>query len=463
MRAAKSGRVRMGEGFRAALAPHRAYLFSMLWIGVSLFFVRLFTVHDWDEGPTRFLILLAIPPAAYVVRRLAKEREPERALDRAWAIAILPALLIGAVWLGTVATASIQAACREGSIPSDQGQSASRSIDLLLHHHGNPYGRTAILALVDALQALQDFESLGCGSAAEARAWVTDAWSTPGAALISPPYPDVPDDEPCASAGRLFEAMGFRYGPVLLASYAPFVASQWEAGILMSHALLAALGLAGLFAAARNLSASTFVALAACALVVLARPLRWEIFEQGHSDLLPTALAAAFWFLRQGGRPTLAAVALGLSMGAKTLPGLIWLPLLVREPRALLLACSVAAAGYAPFVIWDARGVWYNLTYVFLSRYTDSTSIVHYLSPVFRWLLSTAALGTCAFLGWRAVKAGDLRAELDYLIVAHVAVLASASVFHNNYLVWLLPVLVLVLVEPFLMAPGRRAPAVGGA
>jgi len=432
----------------AFLSRHRLYLLSLGWIAAVFAFLQLFRVFDYGAGRQRFVVLLAIPAVAYGFRRLARPGPRDAAVDARWAREMRLVFIIGATFLALLAGQTFAQARSMKAVHSDQAQGISRALELM-RLRANPYGPTTFLQPHDFGHDLTQFESLGCGSVSESRAWVEKAWVERGAALLAPVLPDPPGFGPCEAVFRRLHSMGFRYGPVILAFYAPFVAALWESGFILAHALLMVIGLAFLIPLVKKQTGSLFAASAVGVLLVWTRPMRWEIFIQAHSDLLPTALAFAFYFLRRGERPMLAALAIGLSIGAKPLPGLIWLPLLAREPRALLLAVGVVAASFAPFIAWDPAGFWNNLSYPFLNRYTDSTAVAHYLPPPARKALSLAALGFCAGFGWRWLKKGGARAELDYLLVAHVAVLVSGTVFHNNYLVWLMPLMALVLMEPF--------------
>lgn len=434
---------------KAFLTRHRLYLFSVGWLAAVFLFLNLFRVFDYGGGRQRLAVLLAIPVVAWVFRRATRGGARDASVDAAWSSEMRTVFFVGAVALALLFGQSLAVARRLGEVPSDQAQGISRAIELMQHQHANPYGPTTMLQPADLGYDLEEFEALECGSGQATRAWLEDAWKKRGAALLAPVLPVSPGGAPCDKVALRLHTMGFRYGPVILVFYAPFVVALWESGILVAHALVVAIGMTLLTSTVRKRTGSAFVAAAVGALLLWTRPMRWEIVEMAHSDLLPTALAFAFYFLKRDDRPMLAAVAIGLSIGAKPLPGLLWLPLLSRNPRALLLAIGVAMASFAPFIVWDAAGLWGNVSYPFMNRYTDSTAVAHYLSPLGRKVLSLTALGFCGAFGWRWLRTGDARAELDYLLVAHVAVLASGTVFHNNYLVWLMPVMALVLIEPF--------------
>ena len=94
------------------------------------------------------------------------------------------------------------------------------------------------------------------------------------------------------------------------------------------------------------------------------------------------------------------------------------------------------------FVLWDATGVWNNIVLFNLVRPTDSTSLMHYLAPGVGFLVTFAAasllLGLLVFLKRRH---WPLLGQWHYLAVGLILTCLCGKVFHNNYLVWLLPVL----------------------
>jgi hypothetical protein len=62
-------------------------------------------------------------------------------------------------------------------------------------------------------------------------------------------------------------------------------------------------------------------------------------------------------------------------------------------------------------------------------------------------LLRVAGLVVVVALAWRAHRlAWGTRATLEYLTFGHLMVLSSGTTLHNNYLVWVLPLVSLYLV-----------------
>jgi hypothetical protein len=162
------------------------------------------------------------------------------------------------------------------------------------------------------------------------------------------------------------------------------------------------------------------------------------------SDLIPIALAMVAMDLLEHRRFEWGAFVLGLSAVAKLLPAVVFAPLLLAggSLRPVTVFLAVILICFLPFVLWDATGVWNNIVLFNLVRPTDSTSLMHYLAPGVGFLVTFAAasllLGLLVFLKRRH---WPLLGQWHYLAVGLILTCLCGKVFHNNYLVWLLPVL----------------------
>jgi hypothetical protein len=75
-----------------------------------------------------------------------------------------------------------------------------------------------------------------------------------------------------------------------------------------------------------------------------------------------------------------------------------------------------------------------------LVRDTDRSALAYHLGAYDRNVLLAAAVATVLWLFWRTHRAGwPLSAHLRTLLLAHVGVVGTAKIFHNNYLIWFLP------------------------
>jgi hypothetical protein len=113
-----------------------------------------------------------------------------------------------------------------------------------------------------------------------------------------------------------------------------------------------------------------------------------------------------------------------------------------------LAAAGVGVLFFAPFAWWDWTGLWHNSGYPFF-RDADSTALAFYLSRRTAAALRAAGVLAALTLAARAHRrAWAPREAIEYLLGAHLAVLGTGTTLHNNYLLWLLPLLPLfVIVE----------------
>jgi len=156
----------------------------------------------------------------------------------------------------------------------------------------------------------------------------------------------------------------------------------------------------------------------------------------------------------------LGGLALGLSVSAKLLPGMLLVPLLIGRPWRASAATGVTVVGlHLPFALWDARGLWMNLVAFNLERPTDSTALSHFLPPSLRPLL-LGAFALFALLGaLRGVRRRwPLEDALGYAVSVLLVLFMTAKVFHNNYTLWLLPFLGVWMAE---WLRGAQPPAGG--
>lgn len=435
------------------------------WIALIAFLcaggvLQLFKTYDWNRGVARALLLVVLGAIVLALRRVGplSFTRPEP-WGRAFAAAALAALL-GNLYQGA---RTIQHSAATGEIELDQGQNSFRAVRFLLAGI-NPYGRRTMLdpseyfvqtgrwaARVDCvrysrpamLQAQRSF------------------WDTGAPEGMEGLYPAIAPGAACAPVRQGFDTLGFKYGPVTVLGYLPFVGLFGEAGIYVDHllAFLALLGVLG-FLAWRTGGGNLFLAALPALLVLVPSHYRHNVLVLSASDLTPVLLGLTFLALARAGRPHAAAVALALSIGAKILPGLLFAPLLLKAPRSSWATFAAALlAVFVPFAAWDAQGLWNNIFLYNLGRSTDSTALAHFLPSGVALLMTLAVVALLAVLVVRVHRAGwPELGTLRYLAWAHIGVLVTGKIFHNNYLLWLIPILGLAMLAE-LRARAAPAPA----
>jgi hypothetical protein len=324
-------------------------------------------------------------------------------------------VLMSAVWIArTVKT---------GNVPSDQAQTVMASLSVARAGR-NPWASHTNIDRVAYQLAVDDLRSKPeCGT-------------VPAAAAV----PSINPAVACAHSAVLFASLGFKYGPAMLAFYSPFLAAFGPAGFPIAHLLLFLCTVAVLGFWAQAERGPALWTAWAIAPFVLTRHVATNILDQGHLDLLPVLLSLVAFIAIGRSRYAIAACAIGVSIAAKLLPGLAFVPLLLGGPWwSLALALAIPLVCLAPLAINDWTGLRHNMGYPF-TRDPDSTALMFSLTEPMVWLVRLAALGVIGWLLLRAQRRQWARVEtLEWIAGGQLAILAAGATLHNNYLVWLLP------------------------
>jgi uncharacterized membrane protein len=219
--------------------------------------------------------------------------------------------------------------------------------------------------------------------------------------------------------------VGLKYGPVMLLSYYPLVAVFGRPGIYWTHIALLLLLTSLLFWRQQSLEATSSVTLGALVpLAILMGPslLRFLTLQHSDSDLAPTLLALLGLVLLERGHHRAGAVSLGLSVGAKLFPALLYLPLLLAVPKKTWWwALGAMALVFGPFLAWDATGLWHNLVLFNFVRGGDSTALSYYLpGPAQNALLALYATILLILIVQAHRRGWPSSGRLAYLVIAHL-------------------------------------------
>lgn len=274
---------------------------------------------------------------------------------------------------------------------------------------------------------------------------------------------------------------GYKYGPITALVYAPLAHLLRERGLFvvnflfwLAHALL-------LWALARVAypvqRAAPWRSLIGW-LLPLALPMAWvlpslkvtafggtfslspperdtfvlELTRRCSNDMIPVVLGLAAMYAAARRRAPLAGILLGLSLGAKPLPGLLLCLLLPgltegRALRLLLWAALTTLLCYLPFFVWAPREMIANLVLFSLLRPTNSSSIRAYIPSDWEGAVSALQLLICLLLVVSFYRAGprDLARLLRSGALLSLGFVALNKVVHGNYLLWLQPLLALAM------------------
>src|SRR5262249_33715808 len=147
-----------------------------------------------------------------------------------------------------------------------------------------------------------------------------------GTAPSSATAPIISPAAECAQTAVLFASLGFKYGPAMLAFYEPFLAAFGPAGFPVAHLLLFVITVVVLAVWAQAQRGAAFWTALAIAPFVLTRHVATNVLDQGHLDLLPVLLCLVGVIAVERGYYAVAAATIGVSITAKLLPGLVFVP-----------------------------------------------------------------------------------------------------------------------------------------
>lgn len=405
-------------------------------VGLAIAILQAFLTYDWDRGRERAAFLLALGVllgiAGLMGRALARLETPR-------SLAMLLGLAVAFAGFAHVRKAVLTI---RGDVRSEMGEIHVRAVPLLLSGV-NPWAPGTVLDSGTYL-GLTGFEvvhrCLGW-SEGEVRTRFEAFWGSVDHEQMKALLPSTLEAPECAEARELLAMSGYKYGPVMLAVYAPFVVAFGRPGIYLCH-LVALLAIAAaLWRLLGNGWRPTIaVGLALAVLLGQSVILRNTLIDS-DCDLIPTALGCWGLAFALRDRPLAAGALLGLSVGAKLFPGLLLVPLLLdrRWLRAWFGFGLALLLGVGPAALLDAKGLFTNVVGFNLWRGPDSTSLAYFLPERLRlWLLAVAVLVTAMLWlsAWRRRSTVRLMVAVTGTVLAF---LASAKIFHNNYLVWLIP------------------------
>ena len=440
------------------------------WFAMGAWLLELFVAYDWNHGLMRGTLLIAVAALAGIPA-LAVALAP----DLPW-LAYIPQRSLGVFAVICVAlgfgyhlregTQTLKMSFEQQRVWLDQGENTIRAIRLMLHGV-NPYGNRTMLDPIYYDTALGELAAKpSCAAAPVDTAALKELsdqyWLDPVAhiAEMKRLFPQISDRPECGHIRRDFESLGYKYGPLLLAIYFPFVATLGEPGIYVANLVLfAALSVLVWFIALRMAGGDLF--LASLPFIILYGPehIRWTTLCLSAIDLAPTLLAVlAFWSLFRSPRTDwMGNAILGLSIGAKVAPGIFFLPLLAcSRPRDWSWLVIVLATLTAPFLVWDATGYFYNCVLFIFDRAPDSTSPVYALGPAAAFATRAVVLvGLAGLAVYGHVRRWPAGMALAFVTLAHLGAMGLSAAFHNNYLVWVVPLVGLWMLHTAMRAIGQ--------
>ncbi|HEY3776592.1 MAG TPA: hypothetical protein VGL35_00895 [Rhizomicrobium sp.] len=415
-------------------AAFAGYLLAVqLWLGLLWFFYQGF-------GVTRGIILGGLVAALFLLRFGA--RSPLAAIS-AGALSLtmlLRGLLIAAVLLdlGMMAVSSTKS-FETTKIPMDEGQTSWRAARLLWKGE-DPYGAGTLV----------DLTALRLRTAQRKQAGIPSLPSGPAMAQALTRYDKNLDRKirttllpvsahRSAARERELRLYGYKYGPVILVATALLAPTGLPGTVLLLNGLVCF----GLFAAnwrilKRISGRQLALAGAAMLALLLDRHITRNYIDRSATDVWALLFGsfAVLSFLSR--RPFATAWAVALAIGCKTMPGLLFLPLVLffRSPRLVLAFAGMMLVLISPWLLWDASGFVNNVFLWPLYMTADSTSWEFFTPHWVALAARVAAAGIVAVLWWRFLCGKEPR--LFWTLAMSAALILFASGYlRNGYIPWI--------------------------
>jgi multisubunit Na+/H+ antiporter MnhC subunit len=266
--------------------------------------------------------------------------------------------------------------------------------------------------------------------------------------------------EACEEASRKIRSdlrmMGYKYGPILpIMSLLPVQKlGYWGIGLVSGLCvLLFAASLAWLLLVSGY---RTSTALLLTAFVLVLPPVHETIYRQ-MTDPLPTALMLFALAATLSRRQFTGGLLCALSVGVKLLPGPFVGPILLRRGKWPSLAAGLflgLSIWLVPIMLIDPMGYFRNIVLFILRRNPDPTALAWAMGPWF------TLVGTGLFLAWIMLYLIGRLPMRYYLVFAMGTLLLTSKIFHDDYMMWWIP---LLLLPPLLDEDLGHAPARVGA
>ncbi len=425
-------------GIRRLPVKSRLPLLLSCLVATGLF--ELFLHYDWDEGVVRAVVVIALLALLLGVRAAGFKGEVwPRWLLIAASIAV-GGLLYWHFKEGILSTVRQRR--------SEMGDIHVRAVKLLAKGV-TPWHLGTVLESNWLKYTIFDPSVVACRTVsvtpderAQSELWESER---SGAEFL----PERINEPGCEGARSIVSQMGYRYGPAMVASYVPLVLLLGRGGEYVTHLffLVAILGAMAVLLRERAREALVM----ACVVLLGQSVLRFDTLYHSDCDLIPTARMLWALVAFEQGRSFTAGALTGLTLAAKIFPAAFLLPLLigsgVKRSHALAGFLVVSALAWAPAFAIDGMGVWDNVVRFNLDRPADSTALAFFAPGWVMWMVRVAVVALCAFAFWRFVLGPGQLEPMLFVAISIGSFLLITKVFHNNYVVWWLPVVGVVLAR----------------
>jgi hypothetical protein len=432
----------------------------LAWFGLCAYVLELFVRYDWNRGLMRGFLLLCLGAIAFIPAAIALHSHGPKFPYRpsAWVGVVAATLvLLGFGFHLYKGFKILRLSSAQHRVWLDEGEDSIHAIRFLLRGV-NPYGQRTMLDPAAYRIAIDELTAKPfCAHISPSMLSVAAEhfWQDPEGHIAEMPglFPVIPNNPDCAKVRWRFSTLAYKYGPVMLGLYLPFVMVLGEAGIYATHLLLfIVLSILVWTMAYQMARGDLFLASLPFIIFYLPQHIRWNTLTMSAVDLGPTLFAFfAIWVLygRPAAQARLAGAALGLSIGSKVAPAIFYLPLLSRRnPVCWILTGLSALAVTLPFLVWDAKGLVDNWLFFGFARWDDSTSPMFFFDHTQKLIISVLVLGIVSFAALSGhLKCWPITLALLFVAGAHLGAMGLSPQLHNNYFVWMLPIFALSMLN----------------
>jgi hypothetical protein len=233
---------------------------------------------------------------------------------------------------------------------------------------------------------------------------------------------------------------GYKYLPVMIATYLPLGASLGTTGMRLTNLVLDMITAVFIGSLARSQSGRVCAILAASLYLMLPMVPR-DLYMNAVTDLAPTLPLLAAMML-YATHPAIAGVMVGLSVSAKILPGLVFV-VVCFPPLGRWGYLGGFLLGLIPAIIFfllNPSDFLQNIVWFVAMRPIDSTSWLYTASPYVigaaRLVFLIVMVAVSFAVIWRPP---DLLERCALAVVCSNMALLAGPATHNNYMLWWIP------------------------
>lgn len=422
------------------------HIFLILgWTLVGIGLLQLFNIYDWGQGVIRgklvFMLFVWILVSLFVFKSKniflkPKNTKTKKILEVVFWVCVFIHLVIG------IKTAFLVHKTNE--IPLDQGQISYRAIQLAKENN-NPYSTKVILdpiyynylaeGVKDKMYCFEDNE----GSLQQR---LSSYWKSVDKEKMKALLPDY-EKEGCAELKNGFSMAGYRYSPFMFLSYFPFVLLFGKAGIFINHLVVFFILSLFIYKIYKELKINILFFALSYLILFIPSQIRHNVLFNSAGDLLPAFLIIVFVCFQIKKKHFLSGVVAALSISTKFVPGILLVPLLFQKWRASFLGFILTFFSMnIPFFLMDKTGFINNIFLFNFVRPEDQTSLFYFLHPNQELNITLLSLFVLLIIFViMVIKRLDIKYQVLFLITSMLAVFINSKAFHNNYFVWIIPLI----------------------